>query len=65
VPARFRSMLDGNTSKGIRRMFEIAHAEEWEPDSAEMRALMQTGDTEATAWAWAAHCRPSSPIVTR
>jgi hypothetical protein len=54
VPTRFRSWLDDDVSIGVCKMVQCAMDEQWEPDSPQYRAVIQTGDTEATAWAWAA-----------
>lgn len=54
VPARFRHYLRGNINNGIRRMLDEIDTLDLEPDSPLMRAAFQTGDPEATGWAWAA-----------
>lgn len=52
VPRRFRSALSDNVDEGIEAMMEKL---DWDdPDEAECRAALQCGETEATAWAWAA-----------
>ena len=54
VPSRFRSYLNGNISHGITRAFNEIESFEGYAESSEYRKLLQTGDVEATAWAWAA-----------
>lgn len=54
VPARWRHLIDGNVDEGIQRMFEEADRLDLPPDGPESRALLQAGEAEATAWAWAA-----------
>ena len=54
VPSRFRGYLSGNLAHGMERIFAELEAEGTAPDAPVLRAMMQTGDTEATAWAWAA-----------
>lgn len=54
VPGRFRGYLSGNLNQGMVRIQDVLVEENLDPDSYEMRAMMQAGDTEATAWAWAA-----------
>lgn len=66
VPPRFRSKMSGNLSTGQRAMCEKLALEDHEPDGPLVRAVLQCGDTEATAWAWAAgtHLRlPEAQII--
>lgn len=53
IPNRFRSYLSGNISSGIKRIFSELDALQLSPDDHLERALINTGDPEATAWAWA------------
>lgn len=54
VPSQFRAFLSGNLYAGLRRIFEEVDLSGLETDSPLQRALLQIGDPEATAWAWAA-----------
>ncbi|EMO9521124.1 hypothetical protein ACR3H8_19990 [Pseudomonas aeruginosa] len=54
VPSRYRYLLNDNISIGVRRAFELAAPLMDDPDSAFSRAMINMGDCEATAWAWAA-----------
>lgn len=54
VPTQFRSYLSGNLNSGMKRIVAELDALGLEPDSPLERAILQTGDPEATAWAWAA-----------
>jgi len=54
VPGKFRHMLSGNLYSGLKRMFEDTEVVMQHPDSPLARAMVQIGDPEATAWAWAA-----------
>lgn len=49
---KFRMKANGDVSEGFDEMF--ASLGDLQPDSPVMRAAMASGDTEATAWAWAA-----------
>ncbi|MFN9471417.1 hypothetical protein [Acidovorax sp.] len=49
---KFRMKASGDVSEVFDSMF--ASLGDLEPDSPVMRAAMASGDTEATAWAWAA-----------
>lgn len=52
IPARYRPLMDDDIEAGIERMME---AIDWsDPDAPECRMATQCGETEATAWAWAA-----------
>jgi len=54
IPKPYRAYLSGNISPGIKRIFSELEALKLSPDDHLMRALINTGDPEATAWAWAA-----------
>ncbi|MGI0649473.1 hypothetical protein ACRCPS_31135 [Pseudomonas aeruginosa] len=54
VPTQFRHYLSGNLSKGMHRICEELDRMVLDPDDPLQRAVLQTGDPEATAWAWAA-----------
>jgi hypothetical protein len=54
VPTEFRHMLSGDLDAGMEKIFEHLDGLELEPDSHLQRAMLQTGDAEATAWAFAA-----------
>ncbi len=54
VPTEFRHLLGGNLVAGMKKIYEHLDSMELEPDSHLQRAMLQTGDAEATAWAFAA-----------
>lgn len=54
VPGRFRNLLDGNVSQGIRRMMKLTSHLVGNYDDPIAQAIMQCTDLEATAWAYAA-----------
>lgn len=54
VPAQFRSYLSGSLGAGMKKIFAELDQMGLEPDDPLQRAMIQTGDPEATAWAWAA-----------
>lgn len=54
TPTPFRTWLDGDVGRGQRRMIRAIEALDLEPDAPLMRAVLQSSDPEATAWAWAA-----------
>jgi len=54
VPTRFRHYLSGNLGEGMKKIFAELDQMDLEPDSQLQRAILQTGDPEATAWAFAA-----------
>lgn len=55
VPKRYRHLLNNNVSKGHALMLEdVDHLLADDVDHPLYVAVMQSGDTEATAWAWAA-----------
>jgi len=54
VPTRFRHHLSGNLDEGMKMIFAELYQMELESDSQLQRAVLQTGDAEATAWAFAA-----------
>lgn len=54
VPTEFRHMLNGDLGAGMRKIIQYLDGLELEPDSHLERAILQTGDPEATAWAFAA-----------
>lgn len=54
VPTEFRYMLSGDLDAGMEKIFQHLDSLELEPDSHLQRAMLQTGDAEATAWAFAA-----------
>ncbi len=53
VPAQFRHYLNGNIANGLIRAFEEIEARGLPGDDPLYRKMLQAGDTEATAWAWA------------
>jgi hypothetical protein len=53
IPSRYRHMMSGNLYKSMRQIFEIAEMNYMDPYDPLTRALLQTGDPEVTAWAWA------------
>lgn len=54
VPSRFRSYLSGDITAGMKRIMTEVEKLCLEPDSQLERAVIQSGDSEATAWAFAA-----------
>lgn len=54
VPQQFRHYLNGDLDSSMARIFAELDTLELEPDAPLVRAMLQTGDEEATAWAWAA-----------
>jgi len=54
IPSRFRSYMSGDLGAGMKRAFEELNSMDLDPDSPLERAMVQSSDTEATAWAWAA-----------
>lgn len=52
VPTQFRHYLSGNLREGMKRILAELEQMDLEPDSQLERAILQTGDAEATAWAW-------------
>ncbi|WP_326430348.1 hypothetical protein VQ574_21735 (plasmid) [Stutzerimonas frequens] len=54
VPSDYRHHLGGDIDEGIARIFEEIDGLGLEPDHPVLRAMIQAGDSEATAWAWAA-----------
>jgi hypothetical protein len=54
VPEEFRVYFQSNVAGGQCAALDEAARIGAEPDSPMLRAVMQTSDTEATAWAWAA-----------
>lgn len=53
MPACFRHMLNGDLRESWERVENDPLYASLEPDSQLSRALLQAGETEATAWAWA------------
>lgn len=53
IPQKYRTWFSGNLSIGWKRVLEDADILTLEPDHPTSRALMQAGDPEVTAWAWA------------
>lgn len=62
MPACYRQYLNGDVGDGVQRMFQEMEASEIAPDSPLMRAALQAGDPEATAWAFAAGVSLGLPI---
>ena len=54
VPERFRHYLSGDLEEGVEAIFSQLDQLNEDPDSPLSQAMMQAGDAEATAWAWAA-----------
>ena len=52
IPGQFRSLADGDLSRCERAMFDALPG--MEIDGPLYRATVQSGECEATAWAWAA-----------
>lgn len=68
IPEKYRYICNGDMDKSIMDIWEEAKADKEieEADSHMYRALMQSSDTEATAWAWAAGkhlCVPENKII--
>jgi hypothetical protein len=53
IPSIYRAWVSDDIVMGISRMFEDAMGRGLHPDHPLIRAVMQTSDREATAWAWA------------
>jgi hypothetical protein len=54
MPARYRKFMQDDIRHAIKIAFEdVASMDLW-PDDPLMRAMLQAGDSEATAWAWSA-----------
>lgn len=62
MPACYRHYLNGDVGEGVHRMFRDMDELEHAPDSPLMRAALQAGDPEATAWAFAAGLSLGLPI---
>jgi hypothetical protein len=54
VPTIFRHGINDDVDEGFGALFENDKVRNLHPDHPLMRALLQCGDCEATAWAWAA-----------
>ncbi len=55
LPPEFRAKVCDNVDDAVKAMFEACRAMlDANPDSELARALVQSGESEATAWAWAA-----------
>lgn len=54
VPGQFRQLLSGDLGEGMKKIFAVMDEMDLDPDDPLSRAMLQAGDTEATAWAWAA-----------
>ena len=52
LPGRFRPLAGRDIGSVQKMMYD--HVDFSDPDHGEARAAMQSGDPEATAWAWAA-----------
>lgn len=53
VPGQYRHLFSGNVAVGQSAICNEMHDRDIEPDSPLSRAVVQIGDIEATAWAWA------------
>jgi len=54
IPTRYRSWVSGDVEEALRAAFKDLNRHDLVPDHALTRAMIQCGDSEATAWAWAA-----------
>ncbi|WP_298150869.1 hypothetical protein [Flavobacterium sp.] len=54
IPGRFRHYMSDDLATGMQRMLNDLQLMCLEPDDPLERAVIQCGDPEATAWAWAA-----------
>lgn len=66
VPNAYRHYLNGDLDEGIGQIFDEVDALGLEHDEPLLRAMLQAGDSEATAWAWAAGkalCLPEEKII--
>ena len=54
VPVKYRDTISNDISAGVSMMLEDIASRDIHPDHPLYRAAMQCGDTEATAWAYAA-----------
>lgn len=65
LPGRLRHLTGKNVDDGIAKMMPLIDFSD--PESGEARAIVQAGDSEATAWAWAAglHLRIQVETIIR
>jgi hypothetical protein len=55
IPGKYRPLCQENMGKSQKEIWKLAEsAGEIEADTPMYRALIQSGDLEATAWAWSA-----------
>lgn len=55
IPGKYRPLCSGNMDKSVQKIWDKATAEgEMAFEDYIYRSLLQSSDTEATAWAWAA-----------
>jgi hypothetical protein len=54
VPERFRALMSGDLSHGMKLMWDEIDQLNLDPDGPLHRAALQCSESEATAWAWAA-----------
>lgn len=64
IPNRFRGYMNDNLFDGFKKMFSELDDMGIDPDSHLSRACIQSSDTEATAWAWAAGIKLGIPPET-
>jgi hypothetical protein len=53
IPSRYRHLMTGNLYASMRQIFADPEIDLMNPDDPVSRALLQCGDSEVTAWAWA------------
>lgn len=54
VPPSFWHLLDGDLEQSFERIFDEVRSLHLAPDHPLARAVLQSSETEATAWSWAA-----------
>lgn len=54
TPSRYRHLMSGDVSEGVRKMCEAVMALNLEPGEPLLRAVLEASEPEATAWSWAA-----------
>ena len=65
LPSQWRRKASGDLDRLFPEMFADGSADNLDPDGPEMRAMLQCGEAEATAWAWAASMHIGlSPLQT-
>jgi hypothetical protein len=63
MPAKYRHLLNGDVSGGLKAMFDDMATMKIDPDGPLYRAAIQCSDPEATAWAFAAGVHLGLPVA--